>query len=129
MSSKNKRLNDITKEQGSSSWLTVLPIKQLSLSKAELWNVAYQRYGLPLKRLPRHYSCLKVYTVQHALSYKKGGFVTLRRKKLRDNIGEMLQEVTSDVGIEPMLQSLTGEEQSIGGNISETRADISVRRF
>ena len=27
MSSKNKRLNDITKEQGSSSWLTVLPIK------------------------------------------------------------------------------------------------------
>ena len=55
--------------------------------------------------------------------------MTLRRKKLRDNIGEMLQEVTSDVGIEPMLQSLTGEEQSIGGNISETRADISVRRF
>ena len=71
MSSKNKRLNDITKEQGSSSWLTVLPIKQLSLPKAELWDAAYQRYGLPLKRLPRHYSCLKVDTAQHALSYKK----------------------------------------------------------
>ena len=55
--------------------------------------------------------------------------MTLRRKKLRDNVGEMLQEVTSDVGIKPMLQSLTGDEQSIGGNISERRADISVRRF
>ena len=29
MSSKNKRLNDLAQEQGSSSWLTVLPIKQL----------------------------------------------------------------------------------------------------
>ena len=42
----------------------------------------------------------------------------------------MLQEVTNDLGIEPILQPLTGEKQSIGGNISmEEGADISVRRF
>ena len=29
VSSRNKRLNDLAQEQGSSSWLTVLPIKQL----------------------------------------------------------------------------------------------------
>ena len=43
MSSKNKRLNDITQEQGSSSWLTLLHLKQLGflLSKAEIWDAVY----------------------------------------------------------------------------------------
>ena len=37
--------------------------------------------------------------------------------ELRDNIVEMLQEVTNDVRIEPILQTLTGEGQSVGGNV------------
>ena len=32
-------------------------------------------------------------------------------------IVEMLQEVTNDVRIEPILQALTGEEQSVSGNV------------
>ena len=74
MSNKNKRLNDIAQEQGCSSWVTVLPIKQLGFpfSKAEFWDAIYLRYGLPLQRLPSHFGCSKVYTVQHALSSKKG---------------------------------------------------------
>ena len=61
---------------------------------------------------------------------KKEGFVTLSHSKLRDNIGEMLQEVTIDVRIEPILQPLTEEEQSIGGKILlEPRADIITRGF
>ena len=39
------------------------------------------------------------------------------RYELRDNIVEMLQEVTNDVRIEPILQALTGEEQSVSGNV------------
>ena len=98
-----------------------------SLSKAELWNAVYLRYGLPLKRLSSHCGCSNVHAVQHALSCKKGGFVTLRHNELRDNIAEMLQEVTNDVRIEPILQPLTGEDQSIGGNLSvEARDDISA---
>ena len=110
----------------------MLTIKQFgfSLSKEEYWNAVYRRYGLPLKRLPSHCGCSKVHTVQHALSCKKGGFVTLRHNELRENIAEMLQEVTNDVRIEPILQPLTGEDQSIGGNLSvEARADISARGF
>ena len=110
----------------------MLSIKQLgfSLSKSEFWDAVYLRYGLPLKRLPSHCDCSKVYTAQHALSCKKGGFVTLRHNELRDNIAEMLQEVTNDVRIEPTLQPLTGEEQSVGVNVSvEARANISARRF
>ena len=76
MSSKNKRLNDIAQEQGSSSWLTVLPIKQLgfSLSKAEFWDAVYLRYGLPLKRLPSPCGCSKVYTSSMRYRAKKEDF-------------------------------------------------------
>ena len=44
--------------------------------------------------------------------------MTLRHNKLCDNIAEMLQEDTKAVRIEPILQPLTGQEQSIGGNVS-----------
>ena len=69
---------------------------------------------------------------QSSMGYrpKKGGFTILRHNELPDNIGEMLQEVTSDVRIEPILQPLTGEEQSIGGNVLvKARADINTRVF
>ena len=56
--------------------------------------------------------------------------MTLRHNELRANIAEMLQEVTNNVRIEPILQPLTGEEQSVGENVSvEAQADISARRF
>ena len=56
------------------------------------------------------------------------GFITLGHNELRDNIGEVLQKVKNYVKIEPILQPVTGEEQSIGGNVSvEARANISTR--
>ena len=75
-------------------------------------------YGLPLKRLPSHCGCSKPYNVQHAISCKKGGFVTLRHNELRNNIAEMLEEVTSDVKLEPALQPF-----------DEARSDISPKGF
>ena len=67
------RLNDIAQEHGSSSWLTLLPIKRLgfNLSKSDFWDAVDLRYGLPLKRLPSHCGCSKPYNVQHAISCKK----------------------------------------------------------
>ena len=123
------RLNDIAQEQGSSSFNSV-PIKRLgfNLSKSDFWDAVRLRYGLPLKRLPSHCGCSKPYNVKHAISCKKGGYVTLRHNELRDNIAEMLEEVNSDVKVEPTLQPLSGEE--IKGNQSdEARSDISARGF
>ena len=110
------RLNDIAQEQGSSSWLTVLPIKRpgFNLSKSDFWDAVRLRYRLPLKRLPSHCGCSKLYNVQHAVSCKKGGYVALRHNEIRDNIVEMLEEVTSNVKVESGLQPLSGEE--IKGN-------------
>ena len=55
------RLNYIAQEQGSSSWLTVLPIKRLglTLSKSGFWDAVRLSYGLPLKRLSSHCGCSK----------------------------------------------------------------------
>ena len=56
--------------------------------------------------------------------------MTLRHNELCDNIAEMLQEVTNSFRIELILQPLTGEKQSIGGNVSvEVQADINARGF
>ena len=73
MSYMDIRLNDLVQEQGSSSWLTVLPIKRLgsNLSKSDFWDAVHLRYGLPLKRLPNHCGCSKPYNVQHAISARK----------------------------------------------------------
>ena len=53
------RLNHIAPEQGSSSWLTVLPTKRLGLNllKSDFWDVVRLRYGLPLKRLSGQCGC------------------------------------------------------------------------
>ena len=113
------RLNDIAQERVSFSWLTVLPIKPLgfNLSKSDIWYAVRLRYGLPLNRLSSHCDCYKPYNVQHAISCKKGRSITLRCNELRDNIAEMIEEVSSNVKAKPALQQLSGEE------IKESQSD------
>ena len=133
MTPSDLRLNDIAQEQGASSWLSVIPLKRhgFHLSKREFWDAVKLRYGLQLNRLPSHCGCSANFDIQHALSCKKGGFITLRHNELRDNVAEMLQEVCTDVQIEPVLQQITGEEDMLNGaNLSnEARSDISARGF
>ena len=85
MSYMEMRLNDTAQEQGSSSWLTVLPINWLGfdLSKLEFLDAVHLNYGLPLKRPPTNCGCRKPYKVQHAISWKKLGFVPLRHEGLK----------------------------------------------
>ena len=116
---------DIAQEQGSSSWLTVLPVKLLgfNLSKLDFWDAVRLRYGIPLKKLLSNCACSKPYNVQHAISWKKGRFVTLRHNELRGKIAERLEEVTSGVKVEPALQTLSGEEIK-GSQCDKARSDI-----
>ena len=106
------RLNDMAQEQESSSWLTVLPIKPLefNLSKLDFWGAVRLRYALPLNRRSSHRDCYKPFNVQHAVSCRKGRFITLRCNELRDDIAEILEEVSSNVNAERALQRLSGEE-------------------
>ena len=72
----------------------MLSIRRLgsSLSKVEFCDAVRLRYGLPLKRFPSHCGCSREYTMQNAISCKKGGFTTLRHNVLIAAIAKMLEK-------------------------------------
>ena len=83
-------------------------------------------YGWPLSRLPNTCSCGAKYHLQHSLSCKKGGFVSLRHNHLRNIVA-----VCHDVRIEPPLQTLTDKAfDSRSTNVRDiAMLDISDRGF
>ena len=104
------KLNDLACVKGASSWLTLLPIADegYDLHKELFWDLIRIRYGYQLNRLPTTCECGSKFNLQHALSCKKGGFVSLRHNELRNVIALLLKTVCKDVVVEPSLQPLTG---------------------
>ena len=88
-----------TTEKGASNWLNSLPLKEhdFCLNKQTFWDSIHLRYGLPLPRLPVKCVCDASFNVEHALTCKKGGFVTIRHNEVRDFTAELLSEVCKDV--------------------------------
>ena len=122
--------NDLKVEQCASSWLTTLPIKEEGyiLSKQLFWDLIRIRYGWMLTRLPNNCEYGVSFDLQHALSCKKGSFVSLRHNHLTSSL---LQEVCKDVSVEPHLQKLSGETFEIKTRAmgDEARLDIAARGF
>ena len=80
----------------------------------------YQRYKWQLKHLPGNCACGKPFTIDHALSCAKGGFIYQRHKrKLWDTIAKMIDEVRNDVTIEPRLEPISSESLNKGAIKSE----------
>ena len=126
-----KRILEASLEAGSSNWLTTLPIKEhgFYLEKQAFWDSLYLRYNLPLRNLPAHCVCGKAFTLDHALSCAKGGFISLRHNELRDFTAKLLDECHSNVKIEPALTPLSGESFDYATTIltDEARVDIAAR--
>lgn len=53
--------------------------------------------------------CGNLFSVEHALTCKKGGFVSSRHNEVRRITADLLNEVSNDVEEEPLLQEVTGE--------------------
>ena len=83
------------------------------------------------KCLPSRCACGDSFNLQHALSFKKGGFVVQRHNELRDIAADLLAEVCTDVATEPMLETLSGETFDYRGanSSNEARLDVSARGF
>ena len=94
-----QRLNSMNQEQGASSWLTTLPIKEegYDLTKKLFWDLVRMRYHWALSRLPSVCECGMKFDLTHALSCKKGGFVSLRHNHIRNITALLLTEVCKDV--------------------------------
>ena len=86
LSEKQQRLNDIYKNKGASNWLTVLPLSDhnFDLNKQQFWDAIRLRYGWPIPNLSLYCVCGSTFNMQHCMSCKKGGFVTLRHNSVRN---------------------------------------------
>ena len=87
------------------------------------------RFGLPLPRLPSKCVCDKAFSVEHALSCLRGGFVHIRHNDIRDFTAELLSEVCNDVSIEPLLTPLSGEKftHKTANTKADARVDVAAR--
>ena len=133
MSDEQKRTNEANSMVGASNWLTNLPIKELGyeLNKEQFQDALRIRYSWSLPRLPTECVCGSRFDIAHALSCKKGGFVTLRHNEIRDLTSIMLNEVCPDVRREPRLVEMDGEHLTYrtANRSQEARLDISATGF
>ena len=120
-------------ENGASIWLTVLPIKRngFFLEKQAFWDGVKIRYNIPLDRIPTTCVCGHSFDIQHAFSCPKGGLMINRHNEIRDVTVEILKEICTNVGIEPALIPLTGEQlkYKTSNKADLARYDVSVKSF
>ena len=95
MIDKKKQNHEANCLVGASNWLTNLPLKELGydLNKQQFQDALRIRYNWNLQRLPSECVCGNTFDISHALSCKKGGFVTLRHNEIRDITAALLDEV------------------------------------
>ena len=133
LSSKMKRCVDLAKEKGTSSWLSVLPLKDqgLLLHKGEFRDALCLRYGWNLPNTPTTCNCGSAFSIGHAMVCHMGGFPTIRHNEIRDLTASLLTEVCHNVAAEPHLQPLNGETMAFRSAITDdgARLDIRARGF
>ena len=133
MTEANKKTNESNMETGISNWLTSLPLKDkgYDLNKKQFWDALRIRYNWVIPRTPLECWCGAKFSLMHALSCKKGGFVSLCHNEFRDMTGKLMEEVCHDVRKEPMLLELNGERfnQTTANKRPETRLDLSANGF
>ena len=128
-----KHAMDLAQEKGASTWLTSLPLEDygFSLHKGAFRDAMALRYGWLPSNTPTNCACRRHFTVEHELSFPKGGFPSIRHNEVRDTVGSCLSEVCNDVCIEPTLQPITGETLTGASTITEDgdRLDIAANGF
>ena len=103
----------------------------LALNKQEFRDSLRLRYDLPLVDLPSHCVCGDKFTLGHALSCKKGGFVAQRHDGVRNLLTTFIDKICNNVEIEPRLQPLDNERFHLRSAVtsSEARLDIKAGGF
>ena len=98
------------------------------LNKQQFWDSIRLRYGWSVPGLPSKCPCGENFNIQHAMSCKKGGYVTIRHNEIRDITAKLLSELCKDVAVEPSLLKLNGEQETMrrtAKNNDDVRLDIS----
>ena len=75
--------------------------------------------------------CSQNFSIEHALSFSRGGFTFICHNEIRDITVDLMKEVCDCVRTEPSLQLATGEcfEQRFANREDGARLDIVVQSF
>ena len=127
-----RRVAVLATEKGASSWLTVIPLKDMNftLNKREFRDAVHLRYDWHIADTPSTCICGDAFTVDHAMMCRRGGFIIQRHNELRDLEDDLLNIVCHDVQVEPVRQEITGEVLTRGTNPAlDARLDVHARGF
>ena len=125
-----QRALELSSEKGSSIWLVTNPNKDhdFYMNKVEFRDALCLRYNWHVKGLATTCVCGKANDIDHSLTCKKGGFVTMRHNALRNAEAALMKEVCRDVEVEPELIPVDDEElQRSTTSQDKARLDISAR--
>ena len=123
---------DAAQEKGVSSWLSALPLTRhdFVLHKSDFRDALALRYGWPLHGSPQSCACGQLFSVDHALTCRCGGYIGRRHDMIRDLTADLLREVATNVSTESQLQPLNGEQLGPSANTNEAaRLDIKATGF
>ena len=129
---KTQQALDMAAEKGSSAWLTVLPLQDLSfnLNERESRDAVKLYYDWPVEDIPYTCACGEGFMIDQSMICKLGGFITQRHNELRDLVDGFLSMVCSDVEIKPVLQDISSEHLNRGSNkAQDARLDIHAHGF
>ena len=120
-----------SRDKGASSRLTAVPLvdQGVVLNKQEFRDSLRLRYNMPLSDLPSKCVCGEKYTVCHALSCKKGGFVAQRHDGVRNLLTSLIGKVCTNSEVEPQLQPLDNDRFNLITAVTspEARLDCITR--
>ena len=90
-----QRMMDLLGEKGSSSWLSVLPLKDqgFNLNKGKFRDALNLRYGWQTKNVPHNCKCGKAFSTDHAMTCPSGGLPIARHNEIRDITAQCLTDV------------------------------------
>ena len=102
-----------------------------TLHKGAFRDAVALRYRWQPSYSPSTCACGSNFSVEHALSCLKGGFLSIRHNEIRDYTAKLMTEVCHDVCVEPTLQPVTGEVFSnvTAISVDGARLDIAANGF
>ena len=126
MDEKTKRRVLCAREKGASSWFSSLPLKKYgyAINKQEISNGICVRCSWSIQNRPIFCACGTRNNVDHILTCKKGGYVSMRHNALRDTETKLLMKVYCDVKTE-QESLLTGSGVVSGNRADKARLGIS----
>ena len=73
-------------QRGTSTWLTALPLVShgFDLTRREFYDALCLRYGWEPAKMPTTCACGQRFSLEHALTCQRGGYITMRHDEVRD---------------------------------------------